>query len=345
MNEIRITPESYYTSQITPIVLSEKTRVQTIFECQQVDNFNDLNKNIKGKLIIKKKNKDISSFEEEGKFSRKDISSNELIEIALDTEETYNLAKGLVAYYRLLSGKKTNPFSEITYVEKDDRIEHLKNLLGNEEDLLEAFSQIDLSSINTALNIENLKRTKKEIEDNMENEHEASFWQGFFEKNAWVLAQLFHAPVMIFEGKRYLGGKGLDDHGGQYADFLYQNEITDNISIVEIKAPTKSLIGKTYRQVFTISDEVSGGINQVLKQRSELLNNYNTLYTDAAKKGTPFNANNVECILIVGNVSNLSSEEKEVFDTYRNELRSISVIGFDELLRKIEILLELFEKK
>ena len=345
MNEITIIPESYRTSQISPLLLSEKPRVQMTFEGQQVDNLQDLKKNIKGKLIIKKKNKTIGSFAEIEKFSKKDISSNEFIEIALDTEETFNLAKGLFTYYRLLSGKTTNPFSEITYVEKDDRIEHLKKLLGNEDDLLEAFSQIDLSSINTALNIENLKRAKKQIEDNLQNDHEASFWQGFFENNAWVLAQLFHAPVMLFEGKRYLGGKGLDDHGGQYADFLFQNGITDNVAIVEIKSPMKPLIGKSYRQVFSISDEVSGGINQVLKQRSELLTNYNALYASAAKCGTPFNANNVECILVVGNVSTLSPEEKEVFDTYRNELRSIRIIGFDELLKRIENLLIMFENK
>lgn len=178
----------------------------------------------------------------------------------------------------------------------------------------------------------------------MDNDQETAFWQGFFEQNAWILAQLFHAPVIFFKGKRYLGGKGIDDHGGQYADFLYQNEITENISIIEIKTPCKPLIGKEYRQVFSISEEVSGGVNQILKQKSELLRNYDSLFTRAAKAGTPFNSNNVECILIVGNVSKLTPEQKEVFDSYRNELRSIRIIGFDELLKRIENLLELFEK-
>jgi hypothetical protein len=343
MGEITITPESYRTSQISPLLLSEKQRVQMTFEGQQVDNLQDLKKNIKGKLIIKKKNKTISSFTEVEKFSKKDISSNELIEIALDTEETYNLAKGLFTYYRLLSGKTTNPFSEVTYIEKDDKIERLKELLGNEEDLLEAFSQIDLGSVNAALNIENLRRVKKQMEDNMQNDQEIGFWQGFFEKNAWILAQLFHSPVMLFQGKRYLGGKGINNHGGQYADFLYQNEITENVSIIEIKSPTKPLLGRDYRQVFTIGEEVSGGINQLLKQKSELLENYALLYTDAAKAGSPFNANNVECILVIGSVSSLPPEQKEVFDTYRNELRSVRIIGFDELLKRIENLLDLFE--
>ena len=343
-DEIKLTPESYRTSQISPLILSESPRVQVSFEAKQVDNLHDLKKNIKGKLVIKKKNKDISSFSDTEKFSKKDISAKELIEIALDTDETYNLAKGLFTYYRLLGGKTTNPFFETTYVPKDDRVERLKALLANEDDLLEAFSQIDIGSINTAINIENLRRVKKQMAENMQNDHEASFWQGFFEKNAWILAQLFHSPVMFFQGKKYLGGKGIDDHGGQYADFLYQNEITENVAIVEIKSPVKPLVGTNYRQTFAISEEVSGGINQILKQKTELIRSYTDLFMKAAKSGTPFNANNVECILVIGNVSTLLPDQQEVFDTYRNELRSVRIIGFDELLKRVENLLMLFEQ-
>ena len=344
MSEITLTPESYRTSQISPLVLSESQRVQVSFEGRQVDNLHDLGKDIKGKLVIKKRNKEITSFSDTEKFSKKDIGSKEYIEIALDTEETYNLAKGLFTYYRLLSGKTTNPFSEVTYVQKDDRVERLKELLSNEEDFLAAFSQIDISAINIALNIENLRRVKQQMEDNMENDHEIEFWQRFFEENAWILAQLFHSPVMFYRGKKYLGGKGIDDHGGQYADFLYQNMITDNVAIVEIKTPVKPLIGRKYRQVFGLSEELSGGINQLLKQKSELLNNYATLYASAAKGGFPFNANNVECVIVIGAVGALSQEEQEVFESYRNELRSVRVIGFDELLKRINNMLALFEQ-
>ena len=342
--EIVVNPSSYWTSDITPIVLSEKKKVQMVFKPMQVDNHNDLKKNIKGKLIIKKRTKDDTDFSDDSKFSKKDISANESVELSLSTEETYNLAKGLFTLYRLLSGKTTNPFFATTYVEKDDRIERLKELLGNEDDLLEAFSQIDLSAINAAINIENLRRVKNQMLNNMDNDQETAFWQGFFEQNAWVLAQLFHSPVMYFKGKRYLGGKGIDNHGGQYADFIYQNEITENISIIEIKSPCKELLGREYRQVFSVSEELSGGVNQILKQKSELLRSYDSLFVQAAKAGTPFNSNNIECILIVGNVSKLTPEQKEIFDSYRNELRSIRIIGFDELLKRIENLLELFEK-
>jgi protein subunit release factor B len=56
-HEIKAVPDSYYTSKLTPIVLSEGQHVQISFEGKQVDNHADRKKNIKGKLVIKKKAK------------------------------------------------------------------------------------------------------------------------------------------------------------------------------------------------------------------------------------------------------------------------------------------------
>ena len=56
-----------------------------------------------------------------------------------------------------------------------------------------------------------------------------------------------------------------------------------------------------------------------------------------------FSVNNIECILVYGNVSRLNKKEKEAFERYRNELRSIRIIGFDELLARVDNLLKLLE--
>ena len=239
-------------------------------------------------------------------------------------------------------GKKTNPYEETTYIEKDEKIERIRSLLEKRENLFDIVSQIDVSALNTALNIENLRRAKNQIESNMDNDQESGFWQQFFEKNTWVLAQLFHAPVMFFKGKRYVGGKGMDDHGGQYTDLVFKSDITDNIALVEIKSPMKSLLGKSYRQSYSISEELSGGINQLLKQKDTLYKNYTTLLYESGEK---FHAINIESVLVVGNVGNLTADQQSTFDNFRNELRSIRVIGFDELLKRIDNLLALFEKQ
>lgn len=343
MKEIRITPESSKTSNITPITLSESARVQMTFECTQVDNIKDLSKNLKGKLVIKKKNKYIESFSDVSKFGKKDIGSNELVEIALNTEETFNLAQGLSEYYRLFSGTTTDPFREQVFVKRDEKIKMLEEIIADKDNLLNILDKIDLSTLNTAIHIESLKRVKAVMEENIQNDQETAFWQPFFEEHAWILSQLFHAPYILFNGRKYLGGKGIDDSGGQYADFVFQNELTSNIAIVEIKTPLKKLIGRQYRQTFSLSEELSGGINQLLKQRTELTKGYTNLFEKAVKSGEVFNADNIECILVIGTIGNMSNEEKEAFDVYRNDLRTVRIITFDELLTRVDNMLTLFE--
>lgn len=58
MNEVKVVPESYRTSVVTPIKLSTTERTETSFAVRQVDNHRNLKKNLKGTLIIKKRTKD-----------------------------------------------------------------------------------------------------------------------------------------------------------------------------------------------------------------------------------------------------------------------------------------------
>ena len=58
-----------------------------------------------------------------------------------------------------------------------------------------------------------------------------------------------------------------------------------------------------------------------------------------------FRVNNISCVLLYGTVNNLSKAEKDAFENFRNELRSIHIIGFDELLARVTNLLALFENQ
>jgi len=340
--EIKATPESYHTSKLSPIILEEGKYVQTSFVGKQVDNYGNIKKNIKGMLVIKKKNKDIELFDEIDNFSRKDIKSKDLVEIDFDTDATYELGKGLYNYFRLFSGKYTNPYAEVAYVEKDEQFEKIKEILESDERLADVITKIDVQTLNAALNIENLRRVRNAMTQNMGNDHEADFWQPFFEQNAWVLSQLFHAPVIFFAGKRYIGGKGMDNHGGQYTDFIFKNDITDNVAIVEIKSPVKAIIDGEYRQSYMFSPELIGGVNQLLLQKDTLTKNYKNLVAEADEY---YRATNIECILVYGNIGILDRKQKDAFENYRNELRSIRLIGFDELLMRINNLLALLENR
>ncbi|WP_252187992.1 hypothetical protein [Bacillus sp. RIT 809] len=49
-------------------------------------------------------------------------------------------------------------------------------------------------------------------EENKENDNE-EFWQRVFKEHAWVLSQVFASPLLIFDEKAYIGGKGLGNKG------------------------------------------------------------------------------------------------------------------------------------
>ena len=245
--------------------------------------------------------------------------------------------------YKLVEGKLT-PLGEVKYVRKDEDYEKLKSILKNKRELAELLATADLSNINFALNVENLKRVKKEIEQNLENDDEVKFWQPFFKKNAWILSQIFNAPFMIMEDCNYVGGKSLSNQNGKFTDFIYQNKVTKNISLIEIKTPTVKLAQKSsYRaDVFSVSNDLNGGITQLLTQKDKLYKEYATLQMNTK---ISFEALNIRGVLLIGNYSKLSEEAQSCFELFRNELRSIEIICFDELLAKINLMLSLFEDK
>ena len=164
------------------------------------------------------------------------------------------------------------------------------------------------------------------------------------EKNQWVLSQVFSSPYTYFGSKVYVGGKGIENYGGKEADFIFKNSL-DNIALIEIKTPcTKLVIDQKYRtNVFALSKELTGGINQILAYKQTLYNQYYSINTQSKKK---FNAINIDCILIIGNTNELLDEnKKECIENFRNELRSVRIVTFDEILKKIEIMLGLLKQE
>lgn len=131
---------------------------------------------------------------------------------------------------------------------------------------------------------------------------------------------------------------------GKFPDYIYKNSITNNISIIEIKTPSTKLVGATkYRDgVYYPHNELSGAVSQVLIQRDTLYKEYIQNYYRSEEK---YEALNFSSVLLVGNYKDISSNKDMAcsFEVYRNELKNIQVITFDELLSKIKILITLLE--
>ena len=92
---------------------------------------------------------------------------------------------------------------------------------------------------------------------------------------------------------------------------------------------------------YRISNELAGAISQILKQKDTLYKQYwNTAYDEEHKLN--FNADNIKSILIIGKIPQLVVEQA-TFESFRNELKGVEIITFDELLEKIELQIKIIE--
>ena len=83
--------------------------------------------------------------------------------------------------------------------------------------------------------IEDVLNQFKELMNKKSSSSLEELWQRFFEEQMWIFSQLLSVPVIMFKSRAYVGGKGFDFKGGKITDFLYQNALTKNLAIIEIK--------------------------------------------------------------------------------------------------------------
>lgn len=153
-------------------------------------------------------------------------------------------------------------------------------------------------------------------------------WQDFFEKYSWILNHLFPYQVILRKGKAYVGGKTIENADGRVVDFLFESSLSDNFALLEIKTHNKELIKATpYRKpdVFAISDELSGGINQCLDQKDVFIKEFGKLNPSY----------DPQSILVIGQKRGLTRHQSKCFELLRANQKNVDVVTFDELLSKL----------
>lgn len=360
---------SLVTSKTNTILLSRsESYVQVYFEAQIVDNTKTSDQSVSGKIVYDKKKK-AEDFDDPERLSKREIRVGQMMEINLSVEETYKLYKGLEARYALFGetgiefGKKKYLFFEVDDVglykfitgnesilrqivdnaKADDLIQVLELISSSnlKLDMLASLKKLGTSKIGVIenkLNFAKLDLIMDIWESNRMNSSE-EFWQEKFTENGWVISQIFSIPMTFLGSKMYLGGKSINNSGGNIVDFLYKNQINNNIAVIEIKTPTTELVGSQYRNTYRMGGELTGSVSQVLNYRDSFLKEYNTL---GLNNGDKYSFINPKSIIIIGMLVELSDEEQQAFDNYRNELKSIEIITFDELFLRIENLRKLF---
>lgn len=367
---ITVTSTSASSGDATPVNLREPTDLTRLrFEPKIVKNDKEPQNSIEGTFVYERKGKNDDSFpSERGEdfLSKGSLNASDTLRFSLSSSETRALYDALTNLYQIADDMGGMPLGTSQYVAVDnaartllkmlrhnpsathmiadkDTFELVQELLkllssGMERDelhrVLEDLEDFNLQSLSVSMNAERLRRVRDEFAANLSNTSEG-YWQKFFEANAWVISQVFSLPCTLYESQAYAGGKSLGNRGGNLPDFLYQNKLTKNLAIVEIKRPDTPLLGKPYRgESYSVSEELSGAVNQVLSYRQTLLKEFNSLYVNS---GGGIEAFSPQCVVVIGATGQLDTRtKKSSFENFRNSLNGITILTYDELLAKLD---------
>lgn len=166
-------------------------------------------------------------------------------------------------------------------------------------------------------------------------------WQKFFEDYVFILSILFTRKAILMHSRPQTRSAALSGKGAQFGDFLF-GEGVGGLALIEIKTPKAKLIGKMYRTgstVYSLHEELTGPITQVLHQRLNLIqkklieNNYDQ---ELMRR----NAASIRCVVIAG-LTPVDRDQLISLDLYRNSAKDVEIITFDELYGKLVSIREL----
>ncbi len=165
-------------------------------------------------------------------------------------------------------------------------------------------------------------------------------WQRFFEQNPFVLRLAFGFPVVQIQDQISVGGGKFDGTGGKISDFAMRAVTTGNLALIEIKtAETRLLESKPYRGgVYAPGRELAGAVNQILDQRTQLQASLPMLKHASGIYDVESYA--IQGVVIAGR-NPIDRDQKKSLELFRHSLKSVMVITFDEMLAKLENLIEL----
>ena len=221
-----------------------------------------------------------------------------------------------------------------------------KVLRNNDFSKISKTDKNSLSILKDTTDLSYLSILMNEFEDKINNSHLESTYQTFFEQNPLLLTFFSGSPYIQFKSQAYVGGKSFDNSNGQYPDFLQKHKLTNNTFIIEIKTPQTALLDKkAYRDtgVYNPTKHLSGSITQLLTQKYQLETEISTLIKNADDRNVE--AYNVQSLLIIGNLSSLTSKEMiRSFELFRNNQKNLRILTYDECFEQLKTFISLLNK-
>lgn len=203
---------------------------------------------------------------------------------------------------------------------------------------LKARSPEALPGLRRDVELVSLEELISNFEAYLKGRHQEKHWQKFFKKNLFALQQVFGMPTTLFRDEVTVGGRGLTGSGDKIVDFMFKNTLTDNIALVEIKRPEMPLFDpKEYRKgVYGPHKELNKAITQALDQCFHLQSELPTLKNNARQYD--LESYNVRCIVIAGRTPSDDNDKKKSLELFRNNLRSVTIVTYDEILESLRTL-------
>ncbi|MGW2721029.1 Shedu immune nuclease family protein [Streptomyces sp. NPDC001492] len=164
------------------------------------------------------------------------------------------------------------------------------------------------------------------------------YWQQLFSERPEAFCLILEGTAYNLRSKCYVGGKSIDNTGGNVLDFLAQYR--GNVALVEIKTPKTKLLGsQRYRgNVYAPSGELAGSTVQVLEYRHSLISNFPGL----AFQTPGLRAAHPAGVVIIGNLEEEEMNEDQLrsFELYRSSFRDLRIITYNELFDRLRNLVE-----
>jgi hypothetical protein len=177
-----------------------------------------------------------------------------------------------------------------------------------------------------------------------------AYWEKFFHEKPWILQNVFSSPVLMISGETYVGGKmpvGRQGKGGVATDFLFADESTSSFAVAEIKVPLSGLVGSLYRgergsgldnETYGMHADLTGAVVQARNQIAVAVEYFESVLGPGLERQV--NRLHPHGIILIGSTVELSQREKDSFNNFRTSLHNLVIITFDELLRRVQILLD-----
>lgn len=340
MSEIKIKSIARWVATLEPIILKEEKMVRLIFAPLIVESWNG--SNVKWYIYYQKKGIN-DAWEDYKEIEIKNIRKGEYVKLELDSASICKLLDN-IELIQAVYNKHWIKFWEHNYHINEENVDDIIEQIAkfwDKDKVIEALNKLDIGDIGDISNMVNISWLRQILDawNNNKSNSSEQFWQNFFKKHIWILSQIFSTPFIFLEDQPYLWWKEINNKWWVNGDFVYQNLLTWNIAFIEIKTPNFKLIKSSYWRngsVYMCNDELTGAINQVLTQKDTFLKSF------WDKKHSP-DAYGSKCVLIVWNIGDIKKDEIKSFELFRNNLKEVEIITFDELFSKIHAFLDILQ--